>query len=62
MLAKSFKYDYSVDSYGCQVARTSGTLIGYQPIFQMLPKTSICITGILLNRTLDVLGRNLGYN
>ena len=35
---------------------TSDTLIGYLPIFQMLHKTDI--TGIILNRTIDVLGTN----
>ena len=38
--------------------RTLDTLIGYLPIFQMLPKTSLCIRyhwlTILLKRTLDV--------
>ena len=37
--------------------RTSDTLIGYLPIFQMLPKTSLCIR-YHCNRTLDVLGTN----
>ena len=37
--------------------RTSDTLIGYLPIFRMLPYV-YDITDFLLNRALDVLGTN----
>ena len=44
----------------CLQIRTSDTLIGYLPIFQMLPKTSLCIRyhWYPFNRMLDVLGTN----
>ena len=40
-------YKITVSKFGdfryWRFLKTSDTLIGYQPIFQMLPKTSLCI-------------------
>ena len=38
----NFPY-YTLTYFKCKVPRTSGTLIGYLPIFQMLHQTSLCI-------------------
>ena len=52
------KYHVLVQKYPSR--KDSDTLIGYLPFFQMLPKPCLRIgyTGIILNRTLDVLGTN----
>ena len=42
---RAHQNNYVIDNYVEPAVRTSDTLIGYLPIFQMLPKTSLCIRG-----------------
>ena len=55
------KVSHRISHFGyVSMGRTSDTLIGYLPIFQMLPKTSLCIRyhWYLFDRKLDVLETN----
>ena len=59
--------DHTQYFHKCLLGRTLGTsdsLIGYLPFFRCFSKLLYALdsTGILLKRTLDVLGTNSGYN
>ena len=43
LISNSYKIDLQKPQIWPKMARTSDTLIGYLPIFQMLPKFSLCI-------------------